>query len=55
MIWSTVLIGYDGHLWVPLIGIWRVISYSSLIVLSQYGYDLCVPLTASLNMMEVSV
>ncbi|MBA0845245.1 hypothetical protein Goarm_005851, partial [Gossypium armourianum] len=43
MIWSTVLIGCGGHLWVPLIGIWGAISYSSLMVLSQYGYDQCVP------------
>ncbi|MBA0838960.1 hypothetical protein Goarm_004737, partial [Gossypium armourianum] len=49
MIRSTILIGCGGHLWVPLIGIWRVISYSSLMVLSQYGYDQCVPTTTGLN------
>ncbi|MBA0608949.1 hypothetical protein Godav_021102 [Gossypium davidsonii] len=37
MIRSTVIIWCDGQLWVPLIGIWGAISYSSLIVLSQYG------------------
>ncbi|MBA0785064.1 hypothetical protein Gotri_027475 [Gossypium trilobum] len=41
MIRSTVLIGCSGHLWVPLIGIWGAISYSSLMVLSQYEYDQC--------------
>ncbi|MBA0643985.1 hypothetical protein Goklo_028223, partial [Gossypium klotzschianum] len=41
MIRSTVIIWCDGQLWVPLIGIWGAISYSSLIVLSQYGYDQC--------------
>ncbi|MBA0868758.1 hypothetical protein Goshw_018477, partial [Gossypium schwendimanii] len=46
---DTVLIGCSGHLWVPLIGLWRAISYSSLMVLSQYGYDQCVPTTAGLN------
>ncbi|MBA0789109.1 hypothetical protein Gotri_027721, partial [Gossypium trilobum] len=49
MIRSTVLIWCGGHLWVPLIGIWRAISYSSLMVLSQYGNDQCVPTTAGLN------
>ncbi|PPD87840.1 hypothetical protein GOBAR_DD15218 [Gossypium barbadense] len=38
MIRSTVLIGCSGHLWVPLTGIWKAISYSSLMVLRQYGY-----------------
>ncbi|MBA0638303.1 hypothetical protein Godav_021981 [Gossypium davidsonii] len=46
---------YKHFCQVPLIGIWRVIGYSSLIVLSQYGYDQCVLLIAGLNMMEVSV
>ncbi|MBA0723194.1 hypothetical protein Golax_003801 [Gossypium laxum] len=41
MIRNTVLIGCGGHLWVPLIDIWRAISYSSFMVLSQYGYDQC--------------
>ncbi|MBA0722773.1 hypothetical protein Golax_003420 [Gossypium laxum] len=35
--------------YVPLIGIWRAISYSSLMFLSQYGYDQCVPTIAGLN------
>ncbi|PPE01749.1 hypothetical protein GOBAR_DD01229 [Gossypium barbadense] len=40
---------------VPLIGIWGAISYSSLMVLILYGYDQCVPPTASLNRVEASV
>ncbi|PPD80952.1 hypothetical protein GOBAR_DD22116 [Gossypium barbadense] len=52
MIRSTVLIGCGGHLWVPLLGIWGIISYSSLMVLSQYGCDQYVPTTASLNNVE---
>ncbi|MBA0881367.1 hypothetical protein Goshw_009738 [Gossypium schwendimanii] len=40
---------------VPLIGIWGAISYSSLMVLSQYGYDQCIPATASLNRVEASI
>ncbi|MBA0550888.1 hypothetical protein Golob_021798 [Gossypium lobatum] len=39
---------------VPLFGIWGAISYSSLMVLSQYGYDQCVPATAGLNRVEAS-
>ncbi|KAK8346539.1 hypothetical protein V6Z12_A07G222300 [Gossypium hirsutum] len=54
MILSTVLIGCNGHLWVPLISIWGAISYTSLMVLSQYGYDQCVPATTSLNRVETS-
>ncbi|MBA0662340.1 hypothetical protein Goklo_006482 [Gossypium klotzschianum] len=41
--------------WVFLIGIWGAISYSSLMVMSQYKYDQCVPATAGLNRVEVSV
>ncbi|MBA0787880.1 hypothetical protein Gotri_000029, partial [Gossypium trilobum] len=52
---STVLIGCSGHLWVLLIGIWGAISYSSLMVMSQYKYDQCVPATTGLNRVEVSV
>ncbi|MBA0880553.1 hypothetical protein Goshw_022398 [Gossypium schwendimanii] len=52
---DTVLIGCGGHLWVPLIGAWGAISYSSLMVLSQYGYDQCVPATTSLNNVKASV
>ncbi|MBA0626727.1 hypothetical protein Godav_004339, partial [Gossypium davidsonii] len=52
---SMVLIGCGGHLWVFLIGIWGAISYSSLMVMSQYKYDQCVPATAGLNRVEVSV
>ncbi|MBA0856410.1 hypothetical protein Goshw_027947 [Gossypium schwendimanii] len=37
---------------VPLIGIWGAINYSLLMVLSQYGYDQCVPATTGLNKME---
>ncbi|MBA0787950.1 hypothetical protein Gotri_025246, partial [Gossypium trilobum] len=58
MIQSMVLIGCDGYLWVPLIGIWGAINYSSfmvLMVLSQYRYDQCVPVIAGLNRVEVSV
>ncbi|MBA0633886.1 hypothetical protein Godav_005176 [Gossypium davidsonii] len=55
MIWSMVLIGCGGHLWVPLIDIWGVINYSSLMVLSQYGYDQCVPGIVGLNRVEASV
>ncbi|MBA0857209.1 hypothetical protein Goshw_008965 [Gossypium schwendimanii] len=40
---------------VPLIGIWGAISYSSLIVLSQYGYDQYIPTTAGLNRVEAMV
>ncbi|MBA0850681.1 hypothetical protein Goshw_004225 [Gossypium schwendimanii] len=40
---------------VPLIGIWGAISYSSLMVLSQYKYDQCVPTTTDLNRVKVSV
>ncbi|PPS03279.1 hypothetical protein GOBAR_AA17386 [Gossypium barbadense] len=54
MILSTVLIGCNGHLWVPLIAIWGAISYTSLMVLSQYGYDQYVPATTSLNRVETS-
>ncbi|MBA0576240.1 hypothetical protein Golob_000088 [Gossypium lobatum] len=53
--WSMVLIKCDGHLWVPLIGIWGAISYSSLMVLSKYRYDQCVPTIAGLNKVEVSI
>ncbi|MBA0850682.1 hypothetical protein Goshw_004225, partial [Gossypium schwendimanii] len=52
---DTVLIGCGGHLLVPLIGIWGAISYSSLMVLSQYKYDQCVPTTTDLNRVKVSV
>ncbi|KAH1097443.1 hypothetical protein J1N35_014364 [Gossypium stocksii] len=45
----------ESAVWVPLIGIWGAISYSSLMVLSQYGYDQYVPTTTVLNRMEVSV
>ncbi|MBA0700678.1 hypothetical protein Goari_022000 [Gossypium aridum] len=55
MIQSTILIECDGHLWVPLIGIWGAISYSSLMVLSKYRYDQCVPTIAGLNRVEVSI
>ncbi|MBA0780028.1 hypothetical protein Gotri_004173 [Gossypium trilobum] len=55
MIRSTVLIRCSGHLWVSLIGIWGAINYSSLMVLSQYGYHQCVPTIASLNKVEASV
>ncbi|MBA0643566.1 hypothetical protein Goklo_027843, partial [Gossypium klotzschianum] len=55
MIQSTILIGCGGHLWVPLLGIWGIVSYSSLMVLSQYGCDQCVPTTASLNKVEALV
>ncbi|PPR97475.1 hypothetical protein GOBAR_AA23193 [Gossypium barbadense] len=55
MIRSTVLIGCGGHLWVPLIGIWGVVTYSSLMVLSQYGYDQCVPAIAGLKKVEALV
>ncbi|MBA0776630.1 hypothetical protein Gotri_011595, partial [Gossypium trilobum] len=55
MIRSMVLIGYGGYWWVPLTGICRVTSYSSLMVLSQYGYDQCVPTTAGLNNVEASI
>ncbi|MBA0711151.1 hypothetical protein Golax_010367 [Gossypium laxum] len=41
--------------YVPLIGAWGAISYSSLMVLSQYGYDQCVPATTSLNSVKASV
>ncbi|MBA0638003.1 hypothetical protein Godav_028936 [Gossypium davidsonii] len=40
---------------VPLIGILGAISYSSLIVLSQYGYDQYIPTTTGLNRVEASV
>ncbi|MBA0638265.1 hypothetical protein Godav_029433 [Gossypium davidsonii] len=36
MIGSTVLFECDGHLWVPLIGIWGAINYSLLMVLKQF-------------------
>ncbi|MBA0753913.1 hypothetical protein Gogos_019804 [Gossypium gossypioides] len=55
MIQSMVLIGCCVHLWVPLIGIWGAISYSLLMVLSQYGYDQCVPTIAGLNRVEALV
>ncbi|MBA0712546.1 hypothetical protein Golax_011641 [Gossypium laxum] len=41
--------------YVPLIGIWGAISYSSLIALSQYGYDQYIPATAGLNRVEAMV
>ncbi|KAH1122549.1 hypothetical protein J1N35_005709 [Gossypium stocksii] len=40
---------------VRLIGIWGAINYSSLMVLSQYGYDQCVLATAGSNKVEVLV
>ncbi|PPD99696.1 hypothetical protein GOBAR_DD03285 [Gossypium barbadense] len=52
---STVLIGYGVHLWVPLISIWGAINYSPLMVLSQYGYDQCLPVIAGLNRVEALV
>ncbi|MFQ6649782.1 hypothetical protein Gotur_022974 [Gossypium turneri] len=55
MIQSTVLIRYGGHFWVPLIGIWGVISYSLLMVLSQCEYDQCVPAIVGLNRVEALV
>ncbi|MBA0694464.1 hypothetical protein Goari_004754 [Gossypium aridum] len=55
MIRSTILIDCGGYLWVPLIGIWGAISYLSLMVLSQYGYDQYVPTTTGLNMVEALV
>ncbi|MBA0723303.1 hypothetical protein Golax_003890 [Gossypium laxum] len=55
MIRSTILIECGGYLWVPLIGIWGAISYSSLMVLSQYGYDQYVLATTRLNRVEALV
>ncbi|MBA0662446.1 hypothetical protein Goklo_006566 [Gossypium klotzschianum] len=55
LIRSTVLIECSGYLWVPLIGIWGAINYSSLMVLSQYEYDQYVHVTTGLNRVEASV
>ncbi|KAK5845739.1 hypothetical protein PVK06_001953 [Gossypium arboreum] len=55
MIRSTILVGCNGHLWVPLIGILEVINYSSLMVLRQYEYDQYVPTTTGLNSVEFLV
>ncbi|MBA0731567.1 hypothetical protein Golax_023077 [Gossypium laxum] len=44
--------------YVPLIGKWGAINYSSLMVLmvlSQYRYDQCVPAIAGLNRVEVLI
>ncbi|MBA0725052.1 hypothetical protein Golax_021671 [Gossypium laxum] len=41
--------------YVSLIGIWGAINYSSLMVLSQYGYHQCIHTTTSLNKVEASV
>ena len=36
---KSALYGCGDKLWVPLIGLWGIVSYSPLLVLRQYGFE----------------
>ena len=49
---KLVLYGRGDKLWVPLIGLWGVISYTSLLVLRQYRSKQFILATHELNNVE---
>ncbi|XWS30005.1 hypothetical protein CRYUN_Cryun24cG0080900 [Craigia yunnanensis] len=46
---KSVLYGCDDKLWIPLLGLWGVVSYTSLLVLRQFGSEQFIPTTHGLN------
>ena len=46
---KSTIYGYGDKLWVPLIGLWGIVSYTSLLVLRQYGSKQFISTTYELN------
>ena len=49
---GCVLYGYGDKMWVPLLGLWGVISYTPLLVYRQYASEQFIPTTHGLNQLE---
>ena len=49
---KLALYGWGDKLWVPLIGLWSLISYTPLLVLRQYRSKQFIPTTHGLNQVE---
>ena len=47
-----VLYGCGDKMWVPLLGLWRVVSYAPLLVCRQYASEQFVPAIHGLNQLE---
>ena len=47
-----VLYGCEDKMWVPLLGLWGVISYAPLLVYRQYASEQFIPTTHGLNQLE---
>ena len=49
---GDVLYGCGDKMWVPLLGLWGVISYAPLLVCRQYVSEQFIPDTHGLNQLE---
>ena len=49
---KSALYGCGDNLWVPLIRLWGVVSYTPLLVLRQYGSEQLIPIMHGLNNLE---
>ena len=53
--WMTLrymLFGCENKMWVPLLGLWGVVSYASMLVCKQYAAEQFIPATGGLNQLE---
>ena len=49
---GCVLYGCEDKIWVPLLGLWGVVSYATLLVCRQYSSDQFIPTIHGLNQLE---
>ena len=53
--WMTLkhmLFGCGNKMWVPLLGLWGVVSYAPILVCRQYAAEQFIPATHGLNQLE---
>ena len=51
---GCVLYGCGEKMWVPLLGLWRVVSYASLLVCRQYASEQLILAIHGLNQLKFS-
>ena len=49
---NHMLFGCGNKMWVPLLGLWGVISYALILVCRQYAAEQFIPTTDGLNQLE---
>ena len=49
---ECVLYGCGDKMWVPLLGLWGVVSYAPLLVCRQYASEQFIPVTHGFNQLE---